>query len=127
METVVERVARDYFNALVERNIDAWVDLFADDAISNDPVGSPHRGKGELRDFLTKFVSHFKSVALYEREILSVGDNAAVKWEGIGEGNNGQAVTFYGIDLISVNKAGKIQTVYAFWDPTPVLKAVGVA
>jgi ketosteroid isomerase-like protein len=127
METAVEKVAHAYFIALVEGKIDDWVNLFADDAVSNDPVGSPHRGKSELREFLTQFVAHFKSIALYEREILSVGDNAAVKWEGIGEGLNGQSVTFYGIDVISINKAGKIQTVYAFWDPTPVLKAVGAA
>jgi hypothetical protein len=45
-------------------------------------------------------------------------------WEGIGKGKNGQGVTFYVIDVIRINKTGKIQSVYAFWDPTPILKAI---
>ncbi len=126
METVVEKVARAYFEALAKGDIDAWLGLFADDAVSHDPVGSPHHGKGELREFLINLVGNFKSVALYDREILSVGDTAAVKWEGIAEGTTGQTVTFYGIDVISVDRTGKIRTVYAFWDPAPVLKAIGM-
>lgn len=128
METPVETVAHAYFAALASGDIAAWVELFADDAISHDPVGSPHAGKGEIRSFLTEFVTqHFHSVALYQREVISNGHDAAVKWEGIAEGLNGQSVTFSGIDVISINKAGKIQTVYAFWDPVPVLKAVAKA
>jgi steroid delta-isomerase len=130
METVVEKVAHAYFQALVDGKIDDWVNLFADDAVSYDPVTFPpqdvnrHEGKVALRKFLSGFVGLFKTVALYERHVLSNGNDAAVRWEGIGVGLNGVSVSFHGFDVLSVNPAGKIQTVYAFWDPTPVLKVV---
>jgi steroid delta-isomerase len=74
---------------------------------------------------LTKLAANFRSLGLYGRHIMAVGNDAAVRWEGIGQGKNGQVVTFWGIDVIRVNPAGKIQSVYAFWDPTPVWKAIG--
>jgi steroid delta-isomerase len=36
-------------------------------------------------------------------------------------GKNGREVTFAGIDVITVNEAGAIQTVRVYWNPVPVL------
>jgi steroid Delta-isomerase len=35
-------------------------------------------------------------------------------------GRNGQAITFSGIDIFTINPAGKIQTMQAYWNPAVV-------
>jgi steroid delta-isomerase len=137
MGTVAEEVARTYFAALADgknpAKIDEWVALFADDAVMTDPVTFPQlpadvHQHSQVGAFVSGFFANFKSIGLFERYVITnEGDSAAVAWEGIGVGNNGKSVTFHGIDVITVNQAGKIQTVFAFWDPAPVLKEIGAA
>ena len=43
-----------------------------------------------------------------------------MKWTGRGVGKNGRSVHFEGIDVITIGDDGKIASVRAYWDPTPV-------
>lgn len=114
-----------YFAALRAMDTAAWVDTFAPDAISNDPVGAPPmHGHAALIAFADGIFSLFTNVGLTEQNVFLNGNTAAVKWIGTGTGKNGAAVTFEGIDVITVNEAGKISLVNAYWDPTPVVAAV---
>jgi steroid delta-isomerase len=40
-----------------------------------------------------------------------------VKWAGKGTSNSGKEVKFEGIDVFEVNGDGKIQNVWAYWNP----------
>jgi ketosteroid isomerase-like protein len=125
MSNLVEDVAKAYFAALRKMDVDAWVALFADDAISHDPVGAaPHVGKADIRQFLTDFFALFDTVGLTEVNTFIAGDHAAVKWDGRGVGKaRKNDITFEGIDVIFVGGSGLIRSVHAYWDPGPTLDA----
>ena len=126
MPNTTAQAVTEYFAALRAMDTDRWVATFAPTATSNDPVGAPPLvGHDGVRAFITGVFSLFTTAGLTENSIFINGDTAAVKWTGSGVGKNGAAVTFEGIDVITVDQAtGKITLVNAYWDPTPVLTAV---
>lgn len=126
MPNTIDQTVSDYFAALRAMDIEAWVNTFAPTATSNDPVGAPPLvGHDGVRTFITGVFSLFTTLGLTEDTVFINGDTAAIKWTGAGVGKNGAAVTFEGIDVITVDEAtGKITLVNAYWDPTPALTAV---
>ena len=120
-ETVSQAV-RAYFAAIRAMNEQAWIDTFAEDAVSHDPVGAPAMvGHQSLREFFQTITSAFKEVGLTEDEIFIAGNGAAVKWTGRGISQRGRKVHFEGIDVFEVNEAGKIQTLHAYWNPAEMM------
>ena len=118
----VSRVVRAYFLAIRAMDADAWVNTFAEDATSFDPVGAPAiAGHAALREFFQSICKNFKSVALNEDSVFVAGNGAAVKWTGQGTSTNGHDVKFEGIDIFDVNADGKIQNVRAYWNPAEMI------
>lgn len=78
-------------------------------------------GHEALRQFLTHVISGFDTVGLTENSVFINGYTAAVKWTGEGVAKNGKAIRIEGIDVIHCNEAGKITSVYAYWDPAPMM------
>jgi steroid Delta-isomerase len=115
---VVSRAVRAYFEATRAMDQEAWVNTFAEDAVSYDPVGAPPTtGYDKLGEFFQTITAAFKEVGLTEDQIFVAGTGAAVKWTGRGISKQGRKVHFEGIDIFEVNEAGKIQTVHAYWNP----------
>lgn len=101
---------------------DAWVNTFAADAVSHDPVGAlPINGHQKLAEFFQSLAGAFKEVGLTEDQIFIAGNGAAVKWTGRGTSKQGKAVQFEGIDVFEVNGDGKIQRLYAYWNPAEMV------
>jgi steroid delta-isomerase len=126
MSTITCRQAvAEYFAALRAMDVDRWVNTFAADAESHDPVGTPPLvGHDALRQFLTGIFSAFETIGLTEDHIFVAGDTAAIKWTGLGRGRNGKDVIFEGIDVVECNQSGKIISVRAYWNPAPIVAAV---
>lgn len=119
---VISRVVKAYFAATREMDQDAWVNTFAEDAVSYDPVGGPAiEGHEKLAEFFQSILGAFKKVGLTEDQVFVAGNSAAVKWTGNGISKQGKKVRFEGIDIINVNDAGKIQTLYAYWNPAEMV------
>ncbi len=119
---IVSEAIRAYFAALRAMDQQAWVDTFAEDAVSYDPVGAPPiNGHQKLGEFFQTITAAFKEVGLTEDEIFIAGNGAAVKWTGHGISNAGRKVHFEGIDVLEVNEAGKIQTLHAYWNPAEMV------
>jgi steroid delta-isomerase len=119
---VVSKAVRAYFEAIRAMDEQAWVDTFAEDAISYDPVGaSPIQGHKRLGEFFQTITAAFKEVGLREDQIFVAGTGAAVKWTGRGVSKQGRKVHFEGIDIFEVNESGKIQTLHAYWNPAEML------
>jgi steroid delta-isomerase len=120
--STVKKVVMAYFAATRAMDLEAWLATFAEDVVSYDPVGTPpatgHRG---LRQFWEMVGGAFETFGLTEEAIFVAGNGAAVKWRGNGVGKNGREVTFEGIDVFEVNGQGKIQKMYGYWDPAPVM------
>src|SRR5437762_9784655 len=114
----IARVVRAYFLAIRAMDPEAFANSFAEDGSTRDPVGTPPvTGRNAIRDFLTSICQNFKTVSLDEDSIFIAGNGAAVKWSGKGTSANGREVRFEGIDVIEVNSDGKIQNVWAYWNP----------
>jgi steroid delta-isomerase len=102
-----------------------WVNVFALDAVSHDPVGTPpHTGHEALRKFISGMNAMSASIDLTEQSVYICGNSAAVKWLGKGRSHAGKEFSFEGIDVIDCNAEGKIVLVRAFWDPAPVMAAL---
>jgi len=121
-----EQTVAEYFAAIRAMDVERWVNTFAPDAISHDPVGTPAmHGHQALRQFLQHITSSFKSVSLTEDGVFASGNSAAVKWKGKAISHSGKTVDFEGVDVIDCNPAGKIVSVRAFWNPAPVMAIAG--
>jgi steroid delta-isomerase len=119
---IVSRAVRAYFEALRAMDQQAWVNTFAEDAVNYDPVGAlPTKGHQKLGEFFQTITAPFKEVGLTEDQIFVAGTGAAVKWTGRGVSKQGRKVHFEGIDIFEVNESGKIQTLYAYWNPAEML------
>ena len=115
---VIAKVVKAYFAAIRDMNQNAWVNTFAEDAISYDPVGAPPiEGHQKLGEFFQSITAAFKEVGLTEDDVFIAANQAAVKWTGTGISKQGNKVRFAGIDVLTVNEAGKIQTLHGYWNP----------
>ena len=119
---VVAIAVKAYFAALRAMDQQAWVNTFAEDAVSYDPVGAPAiNGHQSLGEFFQTITAAFEEVGLTENDVFIAGNNAAVKWTGKGTSKQGRAVHFEGIDVFSINEAGKIETLHAYWNPAEMV------
>ena len=119
---IVSQAVKAYFAAIRAMDQQAWLNTFAKDAISYDPVGAPAMiGNQKLAEFFQNITAAFKEVGLTEDEVFIAGDGAAVKWTGRGISQGGKKVHFEGIDVFEVNEAGKIQTLHAYWNPAEMM------
>lgn len=119
---VIARAVKEYFAALRAMDQQAWVNTFAEDGVSYDPVGAPAiNGHQKLAEFFQTITAAFKEVGLTEDQVFIAGNSAAVKWTGRGTSKQGRAVHFEGIDVLTVNEAGKIETLYAYWNPAEMV------
>jgi steroid delta-isomerase len=115
---VVSKAVRQYFAAIRAMDQPAWVDTFAEDAVSYDPVGAPPIiGHQKLGEFFQTITAAFDEVGLTEDEVFVAGNGAAVRWSGRGISKRGRKVHFEGIDVFEVNETGKIQSLHAYWNP----------
>jgi steroid delta-isomerase len=119
---VISKVVKAYFAATREMNQAAWVNTFAEDAISYDPVGAPEIvGHQKLGEFFQSIVNAFSEVGLTENQVFVAANQAAVKWTGAGISKQGNKVRFEGIDVFTINEAGKIQTLHGYWNPAEMV------
>jgi steroid delta-isomerase len=119
---VVSKAIKTYFAAIRAMDIPAIVNTFAEDAVSHDPVGAPPIvGHQKLTEFFQSITAAFEEVGLTEDQVFVAGTGAAVKWTGTGISKQGNKVRFEGIDVFDVNEAGKIQRLYAYWNPAEMV------
>ena len=119
----ISRTIKNYFAALRAMDQRAWVNTFAEDAVSHDPFGAPPTcGHQKLAEFFQSVTAAFKEVGLKEDAVFIAGNAAAVKWTGSGISQGGNHVHFEGIDVFEVNDAGKIQTLRAYWNPAEMME-----
>ena len=118
----ISRAVRGYFLAIRAMDADAFANAFAEDGTTCDPMGAPPiTGRPAIREFLQSICKNFKSVALTEDSVFVAGNGAAVKWTGHGTSTSGKEVNFEGIDVFEVNQEGKIQNIWAYWNPAEMI------
>jgi steroid Delta-isomerase len=119
---LVARAVKAYFEAIRAMDQKAWVNTFAEDAVSYDPVGAPPtQGHQKLGEFFQAITAAFKKVGLTEDQVFIAANSAAVKWTGRGTSKQGNEVHFEGIDVFEINEDGKIETLRAYWNPAEMM------
>ncbi|NMG06378.1 nuclear transport factor 2 family protein [Brasilonema sp. UFV-L1] len=118
----IEAIITSYFANIAMMNPEGWVENFAEDAVSYDPVGHPptkvHEG---FRDFIGQLQAAFEKLEPHTDHIFVASNEAAVKWTMRGISKNSKSVTFEGITIFEINDSGKIQTTRAYWNPVLLL------
>ncbi|HYW18339.1 MAG TPA: nuclear transport factor 2 family protein [Nodularia sp. (in: cyanobacteria)] len=114
----IETIVSAYFANIAAMNPEGWVNNFAEDAISHDPVGEPpakvHEG---YREFMGQLQAFFDKLEPTTEHIFVGGNQAAVKWTMHGVSKKGKSVIFEGITIFEINAVGKIKTTRAYWNP----------
>lgn len=110
-------------DAVTARDKEAWLSVFADDAIVEDPIGpSPFdpEGKGHRgRDAISAFWD--KAIAATDKIEFNVVDSFACGNEEANVGSivttmAGHQITTDGVFTYRVNEEGKLVALRAFWE-----------
>lgn len=113
IETVLEQV----FAALVVFDVQTIMTNFAEDAVVEDPVGTPPIvGKPAITAYLETFPTLFSQMKLYSLDIKPGGQEAGVKWRLRFTTKSGHVFFLDGIGHFKFNQDGKIQTEKEFFD-----------
>ena len=114
----VRRSVAQYFEATRSGNAEQWANCFANNAIFEDPVGTPPvQDPEKILEFGKKFMSGFKTVGLHEEFVHVVGNEVAARWTGKGTTKEGKQVTFEGINVFQFNNEGQIVGLKGYWSP----------
>ena len=96
---------------------------FADNAIFEDPVGTPPvNDPQEILEFGKKFMSGFETVGLHEEFVHVVGNEAAARWTRKALTKEGKRVRFEGINVFKFNKEGKIINLRGYWSSDEIVE-----
>ncbi len=100
----------------------AWLDLYAEDAVLEDPVGiSPldptghgHRGRAALERFWDRVIAP-GNMTYAIRESYPCGDECANVWSLTNVLPGDQRITVDLVSIYRVNSTGKLMSMRAYW------------
>jgi steroid delta-isomerase len=121
-DTPVHLAGKRSREAAMARNKEAWLDLFADDAIVEDPIGpshfdpagNGHRGRDEISAFWDKAIAPNKLEFNFVDTFGCGNEEANVGTIVITTG--GYQVTTEGVFTYRVNDEGKLVALRAYWE-----------
>ena len=118
-ERVEMKKALDIFwTAVAESDIDGMVSVFAEDAVSQEPYGTPPlEGAAAIRQFFEGMSGAFQTISFTRGRLHVAGNRAAVAWSASGTMADGTAISFNGIDVVEFNDDGKIQRLWGYFEP----------
>ena len=124
----LQQLTARYYRLIRMADVDGFVDLFAPDGVSHDPVGAPpHVGHDGVRAFLTGVLGLCEQLDIVPVDTVCAHNRAAVTWSAVARGKNGSQTEFGGIDVFTFDQDRRIASLYAFWDATPVMHALTAA
>lgn len=87
-------------------------------AVVFTPLGPlPLEGHGNLGEFVGDLSSLFLRLSWRQDSVFVAGDGAAVKWTARGTRRDRRETVFEGIDVFEVTDAGRIRTLWSYWEP----------
>jgi steroid delta-isomerase len=114
--------------AVASHDRQGWLDLFAADAVVEDPVGPSvfdpegkgHRGPEAIAAFYDSVIAANQSIVFTIRESFQCGDEVAnvgvirITFDG------GSAVEVDGVYTYAMSPEGKIAAIRAYWEPDAI-------
>ena len=116
----------------MEKNREAWLALYRDDAVLSDPVGvSPldpvgngHIGKPALADFFDNVISSANVTIIPGEHRISGDYSCAVPMQAINDLGEGVTATVDMIAVYHVDDQGLIKSMQAYWDWSALEKQI---
>lgn len=104
-----------YGDAWRERDADAVVELFTDDAVyRSSPFRSPHVGRDGIRAYWTGATATQECLELRFGEPVASGDRLVVEWWAV-MSDDGEDVTLPGCLLLRFSADGRCQELREYW------------
>lgn len=127
-----QRASFQSIKMVSEKNKEGWLALFADDVVVQDPVGkSPldpsgegHKGKEAISAFWDMIIAG-GDFSYRMDQSYPCGDECANVWVGINKRPDGTVFEVPMVTIYKVNAEGKLVSLRAFWDTTPLIQAFG--
>ncbi|MFF3373933.1 nuclear transport factor 2 family protein [Streptomyces sp. NPDC002680] len=106
-----------FFRASQEGDADSWAKAFAEDGVSNDPIGTPPlTGRAAIHDFLASTLRNFQPfLGLTPTEAHTVGHHVAVSWRGAAVTSEDRPVNWSGITINELDD-GLIRNAKAYFN-----------
>ncbi|SIP98552.1 nuclear transport factor 2 family protein [Marinobacterium stanieri] len=114
----VQAVMQQYIERVDAVDVDAILELYADDAQVEDPVGAPvHRGKAAIEAFYRKGLTGAKMRATLQGPVRAsdAGSGAIAFRVDVLEGEMPGSIDV--IDVMEFNEKGQIRSMKAYWGP----------
>lgn len=135
-----EELARRYVDTFNNRDVDAWVALFAEDAVTHDPFfPEPSKGREAIRNVEDAVLRAFPDMQWQQlRPAIDVGDRVAVELAVHGTNNGplempdgelpatGRPITFETGVFWVVGPDGLISEERSYFDATGVAAQLGI-
>tara|TARA_E500000178_G_C16561571_1_gene547581 strand:+ start:66 stop:449 length:384 start_codon:yes stop_codon:yes gene_type:complete len=111
-----------YIRSLENSDLETLLDLFADDATIEDPVGTDLReGKDTLREFYAVACEGVAKASLSGNPRLA-GNEVAFPFN-VTAGAPGEEIVINIVDVFRFNEEGKVVSMRAFWGPDNISPA----
>jgi len=119
----VQAAVNAYATAVTQGDKDAFLAVFAPDAVWHDPVGAPpHEGHDGIAAFWGTMHEMASDIRAEPEDVVVCGDEAAVQMR-ITAGNSDGAMTFVATEIFTVADDGRITLLKAYWDMTRAVPA----
>jgi steroid delta-isomerase len=116
-EETMRAAMQAYIDGFEAADVAAIVNLYADDATVEDPVGSePKRGRAEIEAFYQTAIETGAKLKLSAPIRASHGNSAAMAFE-VHLNYQGQAMVISAIDVMTFDEEGKYSSMKAYWGP----------
>jgi steroid Delta-isomerase len=105
-----------YAAAYRDNDRDAFLDVFADDGVIIDPVGTPPHAGREARGAFWDTVHQLTERITFDvKDVVVCGNEAAMVFR-IHAGTGESGMTIDAVDIFEVDDDGKVTLMKAYWD-----------
>ena len=116
----IETTIKSYVAALTNRDKDAFLNCFADDAVQIDPYpNAANKGRDAIGGFWDQQIGMAEALQFDIKEQVIAGDRAAVTWH-ITITAPGNKLQIKGVDIFTFDDNGQIGELTAYWDPSKI-------
>lgn len=113
-DQLIKDALQAYVDNITEGNLEGIIDLFAEDAVVEDPVGTePKRGHAELREFYQAACDSVAKMVL-EGNVRAVGTWGACAMLAYPKDAE-DTLVIETLDVMQFNSEGKIISMNAYW------------
>lgn len=105
-----------YATAYRNNDREAFLDVFADNGVIIDPVGTPpHVGREARGAFWDTVRQLTEKITFDVKDVVVCGNEAAMTF-GIHAGSGDSGIVLDAVDIFEVNDDGKVTVMKAYWD-----------